>query len=290
LFRYLSDHPSVCPSRIKEIHFFLKHKDAINSSVIKEYQSFFSLCSSSQLIRVEASPLYLMESSSVVESMYKILPNLKLIFILREPVSILLSYIKFKSVISAETYPVELFTAMAGKNGLTAFHSKKKINVKNALNHLKAGCFVSSLKDYLAYYPRDQIGIFFFDELSKDTPSLIHKVCDFLDIDSGFYNDYQFKTENKTRSYKYPQLHRLVVTMNMKFEFLFNQYPLIRNCVRSAYHSLCEAPEKKLETAESDINQLERFYEPYNRELYSLLEQTYPDVSLPLWLNKYAKY
>jgi len=27
--------------------------------------------------------------------------------------------------------------------------------------------------------------------------------------------------------------------------------------------SLCEASEKKLETAESDINQLERFYEPF---------------------------
>ena len=67
LFRYLSAHPFVCPSKIKEIHFFLKHKNVVNDESIKEYESFFSLCTLNQLIRVEASPLYLMESGSVVK-------------------------------------------------------------------------------------------------------------------------------------------------------------------------------------------------------------------------------
>ena len=41
LFRYLADHPSVCPSSIKEVDFFLKYNDEIDMGAVKEYESFF---------------------------------------------------------------------------------------------------------------------------------------------------------------------------------------------------------------------------------------------------------
>ena len=83
-------------------------------------------------------------------------------------------------------------------------------------------------------------------------------------------------------------LHLFVAKMNSRFEEFFNRFPSIRNLVRSSYHFLFETLEKRLETSKSDITQLERFYEPYNREFYSLLKQTYPNLELPCWIDKYA--
>ena len=286
LFRYLADHPSVCPSSIKEVDFFLKYNDEIDMDAVKEYESFFSRCSSNQPIRLEASPLYLKQSALVARRMHMILPDAKLIFILREPVSVLLSYIIFKSGISRETYPLESFISLIREKDIRASKPNGGANIKNILGRLQAGCYVSILKEYFDYYAKDKIGVFFYDELSKDTHSFILKVCKFINIDGRFYNNYQFKVENKTRAYKYPRFHLFAFKMNMKFEVFFNRHSLIRNLIRSTYHSFCEAQESGPETDESDIRQLERFYEPYNRELCSLLKQKYPDLILPYWLDK----
>ena len=38
LFRYLADHPSVCPSSIKEVDFFLKYNDEIDMGAVMAFR------------------------------------------------------------------------------------------------------------------------------------------------------------------------------------------------------------------------------------------------------------
>ena len=226
-----------------------------------------------------------MLSGSVAKRMYKLLPHIKLIFILREPVSTLLSYIKFKPGVSTQSFSVESFISTIRDSKLNPVEPDDETGRINNLKRLQAGCYAAGLQEFLNYYPRNQIGIFFYDELSEDTRSLMEKVCNFIEIDASFYSDFQFKVENKTRSYKYPRLHRYVAKINLKWEPFLNRYPSIRNGIRRIYHLISEAPEEELAVSESDMQQLKRYYASFNKQLCSLLQQNYRDLTLPSWLT-----
>jgi len=283
VFRYLSDHSSVCASHIKEVDFFLRYKNKIDAEALKKYESYFSRCSSNEPVRLEASPRYLKLSDSVAALMHNYLPNIKLIFILREPVSVLISYINWKSTSRKKSLSIYDFISLAQDNCLVL---NKDFENKNALGRLFAGCYANKLRDYLTYYSTDSIGIFFYDDLAQDIRGFMKAICNFLELDSSFYQNYQFNIENKTRFYKFPNIHRLVSRIYLKFEIFFNQYPSIRNQLRLFYHSLCAAPVKNYEITESHKMKLNEFYEPHNRNLSHLLKQKYPNLRLPSWLEK----
>jgi hypothetical protein len=279
LFRYLSIHPSVCQSSIKEVNFFLRHNDNIDVRALNEYKSFFSCCSSKHSIRLEASPQYLMQSSFVAKQMYDILPKTKLIFILREPVSVLCSYIKFKSGISKENLSLQSFISEVKKYDILKNHNS------TLSRRLQAGCYANHLKEFLKYFPEDHVGVFFYDLLAKDSYAFMREVCDFINIDGNFYKDYEFAIENKTRSYKFENFHKFAAPIYMKYESFFNRHPHMRNTIRSIYHSIGEASENEFAISKFELEQIQDFYKPFNRKLCSLLKQIYPDLSLPNWLN-----
>jgi len=284
LFRYLAAHPAVCHSSTKEIDFFLKYPGEIDDDTIKKYEFYFTHCSSSQTIRIEASPQYLMLSGSVTKRMHSLLPHIKLIFILREPVSALLSYIKFKPGVSTQRFSVESFISTIRDSELNQIEPDAETGSINNLRRLQAGCYVNNLLEFLKYYSKDRIGIFFYDELSADTPSFMAKVCNFIEIDGSYYDGFQFRVENKTRSYKYPRFHRYATKSNLKWEPFFNRHSSIRNGIRRIYHLISEAHREELAVSESDMQQLKRYYAQFNKQLSSLLQQNYPDLTLPSWL------
>jgi hypothetical protein len=285
LFRYLAAHPSVCASSIKEIDFFLKHTETIDEAATQEYKSFFARCQSNHSIRLEASPQYLMYSDVVAQRIFEILPDIKIIFILREPVSALFSYIKFKPGISQEQLSVESFVAVARNGNQFNNDLDEEIDKKRVLARLQAGSYVNDIENFLSYFSKDQIGIFFYDQLLKNTNALMLEICDFINIDKSFYENYQFLIENKTRSYKWPNVHRFVTRINLKLEPFFNRYSFMRDNLRELYHSICEAPEESLNVSESDMRQIETFYAPFNEQLRLVLKHNYPNLQLPSWLD-----
>jgi hypothetical protein len=282
LFRYLSDHPSVCPSLIKEVDFFLKYRNKIDEKAIKKYGSYFSNCSSDKPIRLEASPSYLKFSDSIAATMYNYLPNIKLIFILREPVSVLLSYLTWKSTSIKESMTISQIISLIDKSH---YNAENEYEITKIRGRLFAGCYATKLEDYLAFFPKNAIGIFFYDDLAKNIQAFMETVCRYLNLDNNFYQNYQFHIENKTRLYKYPAIHRLVSRLYLKFEFFFNRYPLCRHQLRILYNLFCEASETNGELKESQRIKLNEFYVPHNRNLHRLLKQEYPDLQQPAWLK-----
>ena len=85
LFRYLSDHRDVCPASVKETQFFIQYVEDPEQN-LPVYESYFSHCSDEVPIRMEATPHYLQWAEKVAPYMSKIIPDVKLIFILRNPV------------------------------------------------------------------------------------------------------------------------------------------------------------------------------------------------------------
>jgi len=282
LFRYLSDHHFVCPSSIKEVDFFIKYQNKIDSKALEKYRSYFARCSSNIPIRLEASPRYLKLSSLVAKKMHNYLPNVKLIFILREPISVLISYLKWKSTSSKNPLEIRHFTSFIKKENL---QSANDLEIKNIAGRIYAGCYADKLRNFLKYYSKSLIGVFFYDDLLENTNNFMSNLCNFLEIDGSFYNTYQFNIENKTRSYKYPSLHRITSKIYLKFEIFFNQYPFMRRQLRFLYHLICETTGERFKLTDIDKKALEQFYESHNRELFKLLKEEFPNLRFPIWLK-----
>jgi hypothetical protein len=283
LFRYLSDHPSICPSSIKEIEIFSRNDSNQKNFPIERYHKFFSSCKDPNLIRLEASPSYLMNAKKIAKSIYVILPNVKFIFIIREPISALLSYIEWKSVFKSDL-SLDRFIALIGsENKISSVH-KFQNDYNGISKRLYSGCYADLLKEYLAYFSKEQIGIFFFDNLSNHIGSFMGKVCEFIQIDHTFYHSYNFEIENKTRTYKSPVFHRAISKINLRLESFFNRYPYLRKNLRTVYHKYFEAQQPKFEITSIDTKILREFYLPHNSKLSKFLKSEYPELSLPQWL------
>jgi hypothetical protein len=231
---------------------------------------------------LEASPSYLKFSDSIAATMYHYLPNIKLIFILREPVSVLLSYLNWKSTSIKESMSISQIISLIDEKNCNTKNESENIKIRG---RLFAGCYELKLKDYLTFYPKNAIGIFFYDDLTQNVEAFMETVCRYLNIDSSFYKNYQFHIENKTRIYKYPTMHRLMSRLYLKFEFFFNRYPFFRHRLRNFYHSFCEAPPTNDEVKELERIKLNEFYAPHNQNLHCLLKQEYPDLKQPAWLK-----
>jgi len=99
LYKYLSDHPNVCASSIKETRFFLDKDyplpsaDRFNGTNLDAYGKFFAHCTDLTKIRVEATPDYLYSDTAL--KIADLLPRAKMIFILRDQVERMVSWYKY---------------------------------------------------------------------------------------------------------------------------------------------------------------------------------------------------
>jgi len=95
VFVYLSQHPQVCASSRKETDFFRNEFSGDRQRDEAAYAGYFRKCTADQHILMEASPAYLGEADIVAPRIHALLPDAKLLFILREPIARLYSAYNF---------------------------------------------------------------------------------------------------------------------------------------------------------------------------------------------------
>jgi hypothetical protein len=288
LFRYLADHPSVCASSVKEVHFFDdKSPDTLDTNDLKKYESYFSHCLPGIPIRMEATPQYLYGGRRIAEAIRSVIPDVKLIFTLREPISRAFTIFRSNRNKEPQTFgelSFDDFVAI-GLDGEQAERNVKTNNRAERISRLLShGCYARHLSEYYDVFPHEQLCILFFDDLGKDVRSVMLNVTEFLNIDSHFYDSYVFHVENRTRSYRFALLHRFAYGINMKLERALNHYPAVRMSLRQIYNKINERRNQGEQISDLARQRLQEFYEPYNRELYVLLKQQVPNARLPEWI------
>src|SRR5690242_13037086 len=78
VFTYLSAHPSVCGSIVKETDFFRDSYTGDHPKDIAKYAHFFERCASNSPIVMEASPGYLGCGEQVAIRIHALIPHAKL--------------------------------------------------------------------------------------------------------------------------------------------------------------------------------------------------------------------
>lgn len=170
LHAYLDEHPEISmPFTIKEVNFF-NRSDNWNRG-ISWYKSNFRL---NNLKKGEVCPNYAMFPAfpEVPERMYSILPDARLIYILRDPIERMLSQIHHQLIDGRETRNIAEIIA----------------DDTDRWNYRNYSMYYSQLERFLAFYKKEKILIVTLEMLNQSPQLVMSKIFSFLAVDPTFYS------------------------------------------------------------------------------------------------------
>ena len=283
LFTYLADHPTVCAATYKETRFFLSRDYPLPSRYrykgdVEEYNFLFSDTDETQL-RMESTPDYLY-CAEACERIAISLPEAKLTFSLREPISRLISWYRFakqigklQQTVSFNAYVESLFAAANDGKKTEAQH----------LQTLQQGCYTIYLKPYFSRFGPERIHILFYEELAAQPADTMTELCHFVGIDAGFYSDYGFKVTNQTQQMRNSELHRKYRDFRFRLRQWTHNKPLvhiplrtIRRAIEPLYLRLNTQTDEKIQMSEETRHRLIDYYTPDVQALGELIRKPIP--------------
>ncbi|OGL43658.1 MAG: hypothetical protein A2W05_08070 [Candidatus Schekmanbacteria bacterium RBG_16_38_10] len=278
LFNWLKYHPEVCTSSIKETRFFLDKEYPVPSKFrfedgLEKYDAFFRHCDDLK-IRLEATPDYLYSESTP----FKIkdsLPDIRFIFILREPVSRLISWYRFSkqwNLIPKNT-SIEEYIKLNMHDGYKPQH----------LRALEQGRYSLYLKKYLDLFGKERVFIAFFEEILKNSLSIMKEICRFAGINKNYYLNYDFKNVNPTRNLKHPEIFEFYRKMRFNIKkythdklLTHSVLSFLRRSFYRIYFYLDTREAEKITLSPQTRKFLNEYYTKENHSLSDLISRRLP--------------
>lgn len=178
LYAYLSDHPQVVPALRKEVHYFdVQHRRGEGW-----YRSMFPLRAQLRGGRVtgEASPYYLRHPSAPARCA-TLLPQARLLVLLRDPVERALSHWQHAHRLGHETLPFGPALA-AERRRETGELPCDEATVRH-LSYVGRGRYDEQLQAWLRHYPREQLLVCTSEQLFTEPARTYREVLAFLGLD-----------------------------------------------------------------------------------------------------------
>lgn len=253
LFTYLADHPAICPASYKETRFFLNKDYPLPSKYrfngdVEEYNQLYLECSDSQ-IRLESTPDYIY-CQSARERIESYLPNAKLIFSLRDPISRLISWYRFAKQINKlpqslcfDEYVQQLFKVeglkMRSENDFQKeINPEENVVQEQFMQTLQQGCYAAYIEPYLKCFSSNRIHIIFYESLSEQPLNVIKEICCFANINHNVYENYTFKVTNPTQAMRSSTFHQKYRTFRFQLRRRTHNIPVIHNTLRNLRHAI----------------------------------------------------
>ncbi len=283
VFAYLSAHPEICGSSVKET-FFFTHEYSGNIEQDRQcYQRYFKDTQGCKAV-CEASPNYLGYTESVAPRIKALLPDARLLFILRNPADRLFSYFNFAR--GKLELPREMtFDSFVGLCEKYTVEHETTEELGLAVKHLRAlelGNYSHFLKNYYNEFDDENIKIMLFDSMRKDPIAFMADICEFISVDPEFYQSYTFGKSNVTFAGKLKSLHFIAMLLNKVLESFLRQRPELKARLVSLYKKINQSRGRVEPMSASIRARLNEYYAPANRELAVM----FSGQPLPPWLRQ----
>lgn len=235
LFGYLCDHPQCAPSLTKEVHYFDRNFTRGESW----YRMHFPLAGDSlhgipeRSITFESSPYYMFDPR-VPLRMRQSLPDAKVIFLLRNPVSRAYSHYQHSRRRGRE--PLTFEDAIAAEGARLSDEHERLLQEPNyqSLPHqrhsyLARGIYADQLCRWQAHFPAEQMLVLQAERMFRQPAEVFAEVLEFLGLDrwnpdhfgNRYAGGYQEPMAQETRD----QLMRYFAPHNERlFELLGKRY------------------------------------------------------------------
>lgn len=273
VFTYLSTHPSVCGSVVKETDFFRHSYTGNHKKDILNYAKYFGDCARQAAIVMEASPGYLGGGSEVAARIHAMIPHAKLLFILRNPIDRMYSSFNFhvgklnlSRDLSFEEYIDKCIAYDSGQK------ASAELGIEEwYLKVISFGRYADYLKYYYQQFPENQIKVMFFEDMNRDMCSFMRQLCQFLEISSDHFNNYNFNKINVTYESRMKWLHKVAISFNTKSERFLRQRPKLKQLMVSLYKHINQVREGYDEMPDESHYRLRQYYWPSIGALQTLV-------------------
>ena len=270
LFAWLSEHPAVCPSCVKETYFLMDRdsplfnpKHNYYDSGLVGYDCFFRKCTEDHKLRIEATPDYIYQQTPL--DILGADSHTKIIFLLRQPAERAYSAYKFfsghKSIFNHKISFPDFIQLIRREEGPSDHRLWPLVH-----NTIRYGEYARYLENWVAALGADNIKIYLFEDLVQNPHAIVSLIARDLEIDPQFYHAFDFPVYNRSYAVKNIKLHRLKHTVAA---FLPNS-PLKR-LIGRIYRRInvggftAERSKEDLTT----LHALDRYYQPFNDLLSS---------------------
>jgi hypothetical protein len=205
LHYYLSQHPELFMSTVKESYFFCtdiirecdKHGQGkfYHYRTEAEYQSLFEGASNNQNIG-ESSVFYSI-SKEAIENIKQHNPNAKLLIILRDPIELLDSWYSYMTLHSRETVDSleEALKLQEQRSNGQLWPPNTQAPIHLQYDHLVD--FPTHLNRIFSHFDRESIKIIYYDDFKAKREQVVAETFEFLDVDSSFVPDFTEKNVSK---------------------------------------------------------------------------------------------
>jgi len=289
LFTYLSEHPQICPSSIKETNFFVPLLKGNTLPPIETYAAYFA-AAADRKYHMEASPRYIFGGARMARTIHEYLGPIRMIFMFRDPVERMLSY--FQSMKRIGELPLEMTFDQYAQRGLKelpsvlAMDNGKPVDVYGGsvfTRGILQGSYADYLREWYEVFPQT-IHISFFEHLTQNPRRAVQELCSWLGLDSSVYDGFEFTQENRSIRHKNFTVFKIASVINGKFEPFWRKHKNLKRWIRDFYCRINEQQFDSVTCSDRLRAELERVYEPSNRKLLTLLRQKgYRDF--PAWLG-----
>ena len=179
LHYYLKQHPEIFMSEPKELDFFVAQRNWPKG--LDWYETHFP---ESTPIRGESSTFYSRCHlySGVPERMHGVIPDARLIYVLRDPVERIPSQYRQRILMGNEQ-----------RSFMDALEDLSDDNV-----YLNDSRYFMQLEQYLAFYPKERILVLSFEELRDRRLETLKKAFRFLGVDDSFTSSAYTEIRNRS--------------------------------------------------------------------------------------------
>lgn len=167
LYNYLASNPALDASSKKETDFF---RDQNFSKGVDWYHSFWS---GSGKVRFEVSPNYAKHhlEPDIPKRIYQLIPKVKIIYMVRDPVDRLFSHFVHNFSCGRETTEPSSFFSQPSSN------------------YIKTGRYYYQLQSFLRYFSPQNIRIVDLYDLQQRSTEVLKDLADFIGVDNQFDSD-----------------------------------------------------------------------------------------------------
>jgi hypothetical protein len=194
LYNYLSAHPKIALARQKEVHYFSVNYE----KGLDWYESFFPRTRGlRRRITGEASPYYIFHPHSPAR-VKQLLPDVKIIALLREPVGRAFSHYRHEVNMGEE--PLSFEEAVAREDQRIAPDVERlaidplyEAHAHRNYSYIARGRYIEQLRLWTRFFPLDQMLVLRSEDLFADPGSVYAETVRFLELpghDLGSYERY----------------------------------------------------------------------------------------------------
>jgi hypothetical protein len=280
LFRYLGDHPEICPSNIKETRYYFDQEEfplAARASYAAgsfKYEEFFAGCENLPF-RFEATPDYLY-SRKTPHWIRESLAPVRIIFILRDPIARLISWYRFAK--QQGQIPTNIQFDKYVNAQMKLVESVSNGSIPQAYRTMEQGRYSRYLPGFLDVFDNNEIRVLRFEDFVADPRSSVENLCLWLGADVSYYDGYEFRPQHRTLTLRSPKVNMYYLKIREKVRFRIHSKPILKRFFASmrrafelAYLPMNVMPDEKVTVTPELMQTLMSYYEGEEGRLAGLL-------------------